>query len=168
MANSVVSAVPDPMTNNYRYKLGRGTLTKVGESEYKTDLTRMSLKPRPSSEQPNTGGMLPPIYGVSIMKKLIALAIAAMFGMPAMAAVDEATAMDIAKKNGCLACHALDKKLVGPAWKEVGKKYSVDPAAAEQLVVKVKKGTKEHGAQFRCRQTLRSRMRTSRPWSILC
>lgn len=47
MANSVVSAVPDPMTNNYRYKLGRGTLTKVGESEYKTDLTRMSLKPRP-------------------------------------------------------------------------------------------------------------------------
>ncbi|MEW6514620.1 MAG: arsenate reductase (azurin) large subunit [Pseudomonadota bacterium] len=47
MANAVVSAVPDPMTNNYRYKLGRGTLTKVGESEYKTDLTRMSLKPRP-------------------------------------------------------------------------------------------------------------------------
>jgi arsenite oxidase large subunit len=47
MANSVVSAVPDPMTNNYRYKLGRGTLTKVGESAYKTDMTRMSLKPRP-------------------------------------------------------------------------------------------------------------------------
>jgi arsenite oxidase large subunit len=47
MANAVVSAVPDPMTNNYRYKLGRGTLTKVGESEYKNDLTRMSLKPRP-------------------------------------------------------------------------------------------------------------------------
>jgi arsenite oxidase large subunit len=47
MANAVVSAVPDPMTNNYRYKLGRGTLTKVGESEYKTDLTRMSLKPHP-------------------------------------------------------------------------------------------------------------------------
>ncbi|MDD5296146.1 MAG: arsenate reductase (azurin) large subunit [Rhodocyclaceae bacterium] len=47
MANAVVSAVPDPMTNNYRYKLGRGVLRKVGESEYKTDLTRMSLKPRP-------------------------------------------------------------------------------------------------------------------------
>ena len=46
-ANAVSHAVPDPMTNNYRYKLGRGTLTKVGESEYKTDLTRMSLKPRP-------------------------------------------------------------------------------------------------------------------------
>ena len=46
-ANSVVSAVPDPMTNNYRYKLGRGTLTKVGESEYKHSFTKMSLKPRP-------------------------------------------------------------------------------------------------------------------------
>ena len=76
------------------------------------------------------------------MKKLIALAITAMLGTPAIAAVDEATAMDIAKKNGCLACHALDKKLVGPAWKEVGKKYSGDAASAEQLVVKVKKGTK--------------------------
>ncbi len=44
--NAVVHAVPDPVTNNYRYKLGRGTLTKVGESEYKHSFTRMSLKPR--------------------------------------------------------------------------------------------------------------------------
>ncbi len=46
-ANAVVSAIPDPMTNNYRYKLGRGTLNKIGESPYKNDLSRMSLKPRP-------------------------------------------------------------------------------------------------------------------------
>lgn len=45
-ANAVVSAVPDPMTNNYRYKLGRGTLKKVGESPYKTSFTEMTLKPR--------------------------------------------------------------------------------------------------------------------------
>jgi len=45
-ANAVVSAVPDPMTNNYRYKLGRGTLNKIGESPYKHDFSRMSLKPR--------------------------------------------------------------------------------------------------------------------------
>jgi arsenite oxidase large subunit len=44
--NAVVHAVPDPVTNNYRYKLGRGTLTKLGESEYKTSFTRMSFKPR--------------------------------------------------------------------------------------------------------------------------
>lgn len=46
-ANSVCHAVPDPVSGNYRYKLGRGVLTKVGASVYKTSLTEMPLKPRP-------------------------------------------------------------------------------------------------------------------------
>lgn len=75
------------------------------------------------------------------MKKILTLIALAGLALPSLAA-DQATVMDIAKKNGCLACHALDKKLVGPAWNDVGKKYAGDPAAAEQLVVKVKKGTK--------------------------
>ena len=45
-ANAIVHAVPDPVTNNYRYKLGRGALTKMGESPYKHSFTSMSLKPR--------------------------------------------------------------------------------------------------------------------------
>lgn len=75
------------------------------------------------------------------MKKILALVALTSLALPSLAA-DQATAMEIAKKNGCLACHALDKKMVGPAWNEVGKKYAGDPAAAEQLLVKVKKGTK--------------------------
>lgn len=75
------------------------------------------------------------------MKKILVLAALVSLSVPSFA-VDQAAAMEIAKKNGCLACHALDKKLVGPAWNEVGKKYAGDAAAAEQLVVKVKKGTK--------------------------
>ena len=75
------------------------------------------------------------------MKNILALLALASLAFPSLAA-DQTMAMEIAKKNGCLACHALDKKLVGPAWNEVGKKYAGDPAAAEQLVVKVKKGTK--------------------------
>jgi arsenite oxidase large subunit len=47
LANSVCHAVPDPVTGNYRYKLGRGTLSRVGESPYKNNLSEMSLKPRP-------------------------------------------------------------------------------------------------------------------------
>ncbi len=47
MANSVCHAVPDPVTGNYRYKLGRGVLRKVGESAYKKNYLEMSLKPRP-------------------------------------------------------------------------------------------------------------------------
>lgn len=57
-------------------------------------------------------------------------------------AIDEAGALALAQKSGCLACHSLDKKVLGPAWKEVGKKYAGDPAAAEALALKVKKGTK--------------------------
>ena len=46
MANSVCHAVPDPVTGNYRYKLGRGRLVRLGESPYKTSFVQMSLKPR--------------------------------------------------------------------------------------------------------------------------
>lgn len=46
-ANSVCHAVPDPITGNYRYKLGRGVLSKVGESPFKHSFASMSLKPRP-------------------------------------------------------------------------------------------------------------------------
>lgn len=75
------------------------------------------------------------------MKKLIAVAALAAISFPALA-VDETAAMALAKKNNCLACHSLDKKMVGPAWRDVGKKYAGDPAAAEQLALKVKKGSK--------------------------
>ncbi len=57
-------------------------------------------------------------------------------------AATEAEVMDIAKKGGCLACHSLDKKLVGPAWKEVGAKYAGQVDASAMLLVKVKKGGK--------------------------
>jgi cytochrome c len=44
------------------------------------------------------------------------------------------------KASGCLACHAVDKKSVGPAYKEVAAKYKDDKGAAAKLVEKVKKG----------------------------
>lgn len=46
----------------------------------------------------------------------------------------------LAKKNNCTACHAIDKKVVGPAWMDVSKKYKGQADAAEKLVVKVSKG----------------------------
>ncbi len=46
----------------------------------------------------------------------------------------------VAKKNNCTACHAVDKKVVGPAWKAVGEKYKGDAGAAARLSEKVKKG----------------------------
>ncbi len=53
---------------------------------------------------------------------------------PALA--DEA----MAKKHNCLACHTVDKKLVGPAYKEIAKKYVGQKDAEAKLADKVKKG----------------------------
>ena len=47
---------------------------------------------------------------------------------------------DLLKKNGCTACHAIDKKVIGPAYKEVAEKYRSDAGAAAKLQDKVKKG----------------------------
>ncbi len=46
----------------------------------------------------------------------------------------------LANKSGCLACHAIDKKLVGPAWKDVANKYRGQSDAEQKLEQKVKNG----------------------------
>ncbi len=46
----------------------------------------------------------------------------------------------LAQKSGCLACHAIDKKVLGPALKDVAAKYKGDKSAEAKLVAKVKAG----------------------------
>ena len=46
----------------------------------------------------------------------------------------------LAKKHNCFACHAVDKKLVGPSYKDVAAKYANDKGAEAKLFEKVKKG----------------------------
>ncbi len=48
----------------------------------------------------------------------------------------------LAKENKCTSCHTIDKKLVGPAWMDVSKKYKGVKGAEAQLVAKVKQGGK--------------------------
>lgn len=70
-----------------------------------------------------------------MMKRvLFALAAAAVVSAPAFA--DEA----LAKKSNCLACHAVDTKLVGPAYKEVAAKYAGQKGAVDALATKIIKG----------------------------
>ena len=54
---------------------------------------------------------------------------------PAMA--DEA----MAKAKNCMACHAIDKKVVGPAYKDVAKKFGGQAGAADMLADKIMKGS---------------------------
>ena len=69
-------------------------------------------------------------------RTLITLAMALSVAAPAMA--DEA----LAKSKNCMACHAIDKKLVGPAYKDVAKKYAGQKDAEATLVTHVIKGSK--------------------------
>ena len=59
---------------------------------------------------------------------------------PAKTLLSEADALGLAKKNGCLVCHAIDKKVVGPAWKDVAAKYRGDAGAEARLADKIAKG----------------------------
>ncbi len=66
-----------------------------------------------------------------------------MFAAAGLMVAGSAMAVDmpeLAKKNGCTACHAIDKKVVGPAWMDVAKKYKGDKDAEAKLIVKVSKG----------------------------
>ena len=47
---------------------------------------------------------------------------------------------ELAQKKNCMACHAVDKKLVGPAYKDVAAKYAGQKDAAAKLAEKIQKG----------------------------
>jgi cytochrome c len=46
----------------------------------------------------------------------------------------------LATSKNCMACHATDKKLVGPAYKDVAAKYASDKTAVDKLATKIQKG----------------------------
>lgn len=70
------------------------------------------------------------------MKVFVAAAVAAglLSAAPAFANAD------LAKAKNCLACHATDKKLVGPSYKDVAAKYAGQKDAAATLATKIQKG----------------------------
>jgi cytochrome c len=68
----------------------------------------------------------------------VALMAAAGVVMAGQAQADEA----LAKAKNCMSCHAVDKKLVGPAYKDVAAKYKGDAGAVAKLAAKIKTGGK--------------------------
>jgi cytochrome c len=67
-----------------------------------------------------------------IVQMMVATAVAA--AAPAFA--DQA----LATAKNCMACHAVDKKLVGPSYKDVAAKYASDKSAVDKLAGKIMKG----------------------------
>jgi cytochrome c len=70
---------------------------------------------------------------------MMAVAAAGSLVLAGQASADEG-AQALAQKSGCLACHSVDKKVLGPAYKDVAAKYKGDKGAEARLVAKVKAG----------------------------
>ena len=71
--------------------------------------------------------------------KRVVLSVGLLVG--AVAAFPAAANEELAKKHACFACHAVDKKMVGPAYKDVAAKYRADKDAPKKLAAKVKNGS---------------------------
>ena len=68
--------------------------------------------------------------------KHIVFALFAAVSVTAPALADQA----LATSKNCMACHAMEKKLVGPSYKDVAKKYTGQKDAADKLATKIMKG----------------------------
>ena len=72
--------------------------------------------------------------------KKIVLAASALLAATGANALDAAAAKALASKSACLACHAVDKKLVGPSYKDVAAKHAGQADALEKVAARIKSG----------------------------
>lgn len=81
-----------------------------------------------------------PIHSITNRSLLLAVAAlgACALGVAAPACADDQ--LKLATDKGCTACHAVDKKVIGPSYKDVAQKYKGDSGAPELLAQKVIKG----------------------------
>jgi cytochrome c len=86
--------------------------------------------------------IIPSLSGVFMKLHLALLAsgLALAGGALGQAKVDAKAAEALAQKSGCIACHNVDKKVIGPAYKDVAAKYKADKDADKKLAAKVKAG----------------------------
>ena len=70
------------------------------------------------------------------MKRVLSLALTSLVFASGAAMANA----DLAKSKNCLACHSVDKKVVGPAYKDVAAKYAKDKDAATRLAKKIREG----------------------------
>jgi cytochrome c len=71
---------------------------------------------------------------VNAVRNVAAALVLAAASLPALAN------LALAQKNACTACHAVDKKLVGPSYQDVAKKYAGQKDAAATLAASIRQG----------------------------
>jgi len=84
---------------------------------------------------PLTAGPWSPLAAVPLLVALLVVA-------PDAAALDVLAAQQLTRQSGCLECHSVYQKKIGPAWKDVAVKYHGEPNAQERLYLHVTTGRK--------------------------
>ncbi|MDO9483575.1 MAG: c-type cytochrome [Hydrogenophaga sp.] len=77
---------------------------------------------------------------MKLMTKQLVLAAATLLAVTGASAMDAAAAKALASKSACLACHAVDKKLVGPSYKDVAAKHKGQADAEAKVAARIKSG----------------------------
>jgi cytochrome c len=80
------------------------------------------------------------IFFMKMDTRHLVLAAAALLSSAGAFAVDAAAAKALASKSACLACHAVDKKLVGPSYKDVAAKHKGQANAVDTVAARIKTG----------------------------
>jgi len=65
-----------------------------------------------------------------------------------LAAGPAAASVELATKSKCMTCHQVDKKLLGPAFKDIGAKYKTQKGADQVLASSILKGSKGKWGQI--------------------
>lgn len=89
-------------------------------------------------------GMLPPVRPESPVKaraRAVSLALATLALSPLLLSPTAALAsLELARNRNCVACHAVDKTLIGPSFKDIAARYGRDRDAVARLARKVREG----------------------------
>ena len=103
----------------------------------------LSFRPIPLPGQPSRSSrcvMPEPSAGAAGLRLQLAATalVAAVLALvaPGVARADA----ELMKAKNCTACHAIDKKLIGPSYKDVAAKYAGDPKAVDKLARKIREG----------------------------
>jgi cytochrome c len=79
----------------------------------------------------------PAMLRSKLMSRLPFVVIALAFGLAQAPAI---ASQELAKSRNCMACHAADKKLIGPSYRDVAAKYATDKDAVARLARKIREG----------------------------
>ncbi len=114
--------------------------TLVPDPKVVTPAHVAEVKPAVSVTKQEVAAAPPKPEVVPVVVKPVAVSESVVTPKAVLMTVSDADGVALAKKRNCFVCHMIDKKVVGPAWKDVAAKYRGDAGAQARMEAKIGKG----------------------------